>query len=81
MRDFAKQRCRILILGEKKKKRKNNESKHIRVHFKHGYKISVSKIVAVKKLLAVYSGNALHFHGRKLCQGKNYSHTHLLEAH
>lgn len=64
-----------------KKERKNNESKHIKVHFKHGYKISVSKIVAVKRLLAVYSGNAFSFSGRKLCQGKNSSHTHLLEVH
>lgn len=50
------------------------------VHFKHGYKVSASKIVALKRLPAVYSGNAFCVWSRRLCQGKNCSHTHLSEA-
>lgn len=57
------------------KKRKEDEAKHIRIHFKHGYKVSASEIVAVRRLLAVYSGNAFSFPGRKLSRRELFTYT------
>lgn len=74
MKDFAKEHCRSLILGGKKK-RKEDEAKHIRIHFKHGYKVSASEIVAVRRLLAVDSGNAFTFPGRKLSRRELFTYT------
>lgn len=82
-RDFAKVHCRIYILGEKKKNRK--ELKCMRVHLKSNYKLPTSKIVAVRQdsscSARVFSGNVLSFCNRKLCQGRNCSHAHLKETH